>query len=113
MASLYVVSMLHTQHIHKKTFCFLIAFGELEKKGPDFFFRLRRKKDAQSFFSRAAKNIARPKSRLAAAVAQNGYVDPDVAPAQQRNSYLMPWYPCISATWRGFRRASKSGVGAC
>ena len=45
------------------------------------------------FFSLAAKNVARPKSRvalratsLAAAVAQNGYLDPNVAPAQQRNS---------------------------
>ena len=53
----------------------------------------RRKEDAQQNFWPAAKNVARPKSRvalratsLAAAVAQNGYFDPNVAPAQQRNS---------------------------
>ena len=54
-----------------------------------FVFRRCEKKDAQH----AAKNVARSKSRvalcatsLAVAVAQNGYFDPNVAPAQQRNS---------------------------
>ena len=44
-------------------------------------------------FSPAAKNVARPKLRvalratsLAAAIAQNGFCDPNVAPAQQRSS---------------------------
>ena len=51
----------------------------------------------QCFFAPAAKNVARPKSRgalrptsLAEIVAQNIYFDPNVAPAQQRNSQLMP-----------------------
>ena len=61
--------------------------------GSIFFSRLQRKKNAQHFFWPAAKYVARPKSSvalratsLAAAVAQNGYFDPNVAPAQQRNS---------------------------
>ena len=70
-----------------------IASGEFEKKGSKFFPRLRRIKDAQQFLGPAAKNVALPKSRVAlratsfaAALAQNGYFDPNVAPAQQRNS---------------------------
>ena len=54
---------------------------------PIFFFA----QDTQQFFWLAAKNVARPKSRvalratsLAVAVAQNGYFEPNVAPAQQR-----------------------------
>ena len=46
-------------------------------------------KKTRNIFSPEAKNVARPKSRdatsLAAAVAQNGYFDPNVAPVQQRN----------------------------
>ena len=48
------------------------------------------KKRRATFFWPTAKNVAPPKSRvalratsLAAAVAQNGYFDPNVAPAQQ------------------------------
>ena len=91
-----------TRNIYINKLVFKITSGEVEKKGPFFFsfFRLRRNKDAQHFFPRAAKSVARPKSRvalratsLAAAVAQNGYFDAKVAPAQQPNSQLMPW--CI------------------
>ena len=75
---------------------------------PTIFFGLRRirYKDANLFLSPTAerkaatkkkglrrKSVERPKSRvalratsLAVAVAQKGYFDPNVAPAQQRNS---------------------------
>ena len=69
--------------------------GVLEKRRFIFLCRVRRKKAAQHFSPPAAKNVARQKSRahnqsLAAAIAQNGYFDPNVAPAQQHNSQLMP-----------------------
>ena len=74
--------------------------GELEKKEPQFV-RIRKKETAKNYvqhsFSPAAKNVARPKSHvagratsLAAAVAQNGYFDANAAPAQPRNSELLP-----------------------
>ena len=65
-----------------------------EKNSPKFCFRVRRKNGATATNKIACgKNVARPKSRyapraisLAATVAQNGHVNPIVAPAQQRNS---------------------------
>ena len=86
---------------NRKKWCFtcFFAYSELEKIPPPPQKRLRRKKRRQRFFSPAAKNVARPKSRvalratsLAVSVAQNGHFDPNVAPPQQRNSWLMPWY---------------------
>ena len=75
----------------------ILAYGELEKKILNFFLSPAAKKRPQQKKWSAAKNVARPKSRvalraisLAAAVAQNGYFDPTVAPAQQRHSELMP-----------------------
>ena len=78
--------------------CFFSAYGEFQNRCPFFFpFAYGEKKAATHFFA-CGENVAHPKSRvallassLAAAVAQNGYFDPNVAPAQQRNSYLMPW----------------------
>ena len=55
-------------------------------------FRLQRKTGAQHFFGlrrkklRAKSRVALDTTSLAAAVAQNGYFDTNVAPAQQRNS---------------------------
>ena len=87
----HVVSMLHT-HMHKEPFYFN-RLRRIRKKGPNLFLRLQRKKDAQRFFGPAAKTIARTKSgftlranSIAVVVAQNGYYDANVAPAQQRNS---------------------------
>ena len=60
---------------------------------PTFSCRLRRKERAQQKKGLRRKSVERPKFRvalratsLAVAVAQNGYFDPNVAPAQQRNS---------------------------
>ena len=46
-------------YIHEKAFEKKITSGEVEKKGPIF--------GAQHFFSPAAENVARPKSRVCAA----------------------------------------------
>ena len=67
--------------------------------GPQFFFPPTAKKRRVTFFCLRRKMMRAPKSRvalesrvalratsLAVAVAQNGYFDPNVAPAQQRNS---------------------------
>ena len=82
-----------TQHIHKQASKKKITSAEVEKKGSQILFSPTAKEDAQQLFSPAAKNATHPKSRvalcatsLAAAVAQNGYFDPNVAPAQQRNT---------------------------
>ena len=48
--------------------------------------RLRRQYNLQQSFPPTAEHVTRPKLR----VALNVYLDPNVAPAQQRNSYLMP-----------------------
>ena len=57
------------------------------------FFAYCEQKRPQQFFGAAAKNIARPKSRVAldatrpsAAVAEDVYFGKNIAPAQQRNS---------------------------
>ena len=79
---------LSTTANRKISLFFFRLTGELEKDAPK-----RRKKSPQQTVSPAAKDVARPKSRvalratsLAAAVAQNGYFDPNVAPARQHNS---------------------------
>ena len=63
----------YPKNIHKTAVKKKITSGEVEKKGPIFV--------PQHFFSPAAENVARPKSR----VARNGYFDPYVAPAHQRS----------------------------
>ena len=84
MPSLYVVPMIYTHNIYfyiNKLVKKNRLGGELEKKGPNFFFGYGEKTTNKNCWP-AAKNVARPKSR----VAQNGYFEPNVAPAQQRNS---------------------------
>ena len=104
------------RRIPKSAFFFFYGYGDiekgtfffrLEKKTPTrrigkkvlskSFFDLRQKKGVQHFFFfnfRRRRKTLRAKNRvfalsatsLAAAVAKNGYFDPIVAPAQQRNS---------------------------
>ena len=70
-------------------------FGDIEKKTVIFCFRLRQKKRraTKKTPTRTAKTVARQElpvalraTRFAAAVAQNSYFGPNVAPAQQRSS---------------------------
>ena len=81
------------RRVAKKVLDILFSPTTAIRKISNFVLGLRQKKRPQQFFSLAAKNVVRSKSRvalratsLAAAVAQNGYFDPNVAPAQQRNS---------------------------
>ena len=61
-----------------------IAYGGLEKRCFKIFFE----RHPTIFFdvARHKSRVALRTTNLAAAVAQNGHFDPNVAPAQQRNS---------------------------
>ena len=67
----------------RKVFIIFFVHGELEKRCATF---------AATKKNGCDENVARPKSRVAlslvAAVAPNGYFDPNVSPAQQRNKLI-------------------------
>ena len=73
--------------------CFVFSLRLRRRKARNKNNRLRRKRSA-----RQESRVALRSTSLAASVAQNGYFDPNVSPAQHRNSccYLMPWCVLIS-----------------
>ena len=77
----------HNKYINKLSF--LSRLRRIRKKGPQFLFCLLygERKARKKFFRLCPKSLVALRSTsLAAAVAQNGYFDQNVAPAQQRTS---------------------------